>query len=95
VEFFFFRKKKNQKEIDRLSSVIPAQAGTQSASRRLSSFSLVKEKEPKRNLPDGEGARPPLEAGAVIIYFSLWTTPKRKVAKEKGLVVKGGVEPPT
>jgi hypothetical protein len=31
----------------------------------------------------------------MIFYFSLWTTPKRKVAKEKELVGVTGFEPAT
>jgi hypothetical protein len=53
---------------------------------------LPKEKESKRNMA---AALESALAGMRICFFSLWTTPKRKEAKEKGLVELIGIEPTT
>ena len=70
----------------------PRRRGSRHTSASAIAFFLFrKEKESKRNCYR-KSARP--KGRLLVIYFSLWTNPKRKVAKEKDLVRMRGLEPP-
>jgi hypothetical protein len=86
------------------SNVVPLPAGyAASAHRALARLEVqryrdrvlspfAKEKESKRNTACAVGIG--TIAVMVIFFFSLWTNPKRKEAREKDLVRMRGLEPP-